>query len=368
VIKSGRVPSKTLALGAHLKNTIALSVDRQIIVSQHIGDMSTRAAFSAFERITSDLQNLYGVTPEQVACDAHPDYLTTRYAGTLDLPRRKIQHHYAHAFACMAENELEPPVLGVSWDGTGFGEDGTVWGGEFLALGRDSVERAGHLRTFPLPGGEQAVREPRHAAVGLLYEIFSDAAFAMDNVPPIRTFSEKDRGILRTMLQKRLNSPVTSSAGRLFDAVASLLDLRHRLNYEGQAAMELEFAAAETGTDEIYPLDIARENGVFVIDWEPMIRTILSPAGESRRAPLGGISARFHNTLAEIIVEMARKTGERRVVLSGGCFQNRYLTEATIARLRRAGFTPYWHQRIPPNDGGIALGQIAAMMYLNNGG
>jgi hydrogenase maturation protein HypF len=353
----------TLAVGGHLKNAVALAVGSQIFLSQHIGDMSTNAAFRAFESIIADFERLYGVSPERVVCDAHPDYRTTRFAATLSRSPRKIQHHQAHVFACMAENEIEPPLLGVSWDGTGFGEDGTVWGGEFFRVTPGAIERTAHLRTFPLPGGDQAVREPRRAAAGLLYEVFGDEAFRMDKAAPILAFSQEDRRGLGTVLRRRLNAPRTSSAGRLFDAVSSIVGIRQIANFEGQAAMELEFALAGVKTEECYPFAIELRPGPAVVDWEPMIRSILEDVGRARGA--GVISAMFHNTLAAIIVRIAEETGVERVVLTGGCFQNRYLTEAAVSRLEGAGFRPYWHQRIPPNDGGIALGQIVASDFFD---
>jgi hydrogenase maturation protein HypF len=365
-LKNDRARRTTLAVGAHLKNTVALAIDGHVFLSQHIGDMSTNAAFGAFERIIADLERLYDVKPDRIACDAHPDYRTTRFAGTLGPSPLRVQHHVAHVFSCMAENELDPPVLGVSWDGTGYGTDGTVWGGEFLRVTPASIERAGHLRTFLLPGGEQAVREPRRAALGLLYEMLGKAAFRMDHVPPILAFSETDRRVLLAMIERGVNTPRTSSAGRLFDAVSSLAGLRQVTNFEGQAAMELEFALSGVETSEHYPFDIARKNGTSVVDWEPMIRSILSDI--EKRVPTAVVSAKFHNTLAEMITRTALEIGEKRVVLTGGCFQNRYLTEESVARLERAGLRPYWHQRIPPNDGGIALGQVAATTYSDAGG
>jgi hydrogenase maturation protein HypF len=265
----------------------------------------------------------------------------------------------------MAENELAPPVSGVPWDGTGLGTDGTLWGGEFLGITQSSVERTGHLRTFQLPGGETAIREPRRAALGLLYEIFSDNVFEMDHFAPIRSFSKEDRRVLCAQLEKGLNAPVTSSAGRLFDAVASIIGIHQIAGYEGRAAMELEFAAARVTTDESYPFNVTNIDGRFVIDWEPMVRAIIAETTDSTN--IEEIAAKFHNTLAEIIVDATRRMNEERVVLTGGCFQNKYLTERAIARLENSGFRPHWHQRVPPNDGGIALGQVLAAAYLDSG-
>ncbi|MDP3063605.1 MAG: carbamoyltransferase HypF [Chloroflexota bacterium] len=362
-----------LAVGAHLKNTIAVSVGRQAFVSQHIGDLETAQAFDAFQRVIASFRQLYEVSPTAVACDAHPNYLSTQSAAKYGLPVVSVQHHYAHLLACMAENELEGPVLGVSWDGTGYGSDGTVWGGEFLAPTDTSFVRVGHLRTFRLPGGEVAVHEPRRTALGLLYEALGDALFARTDLAPVQAFSQGELGVLRAMLARGVNAPVTSSAGRLFDAVASILGLRQVTRFEGQAAMELEYALDGFETDDRYEFlllpptkvggmmpqtSVCGGGNILIVDWAPMLREILEDV--ERRVPVGLVSARFHNTLAEAIVAVAKRVGVERVVLTGGCFQNRYLTERTVRRLAQEGFRPYWHQRIPPNDGGIALGQLVA--------
>ncbi len=345
-----------LSVGAHLKNTIALSVGTNVFISQHIGDLETSEAFRAFQRVIADFERLYEAQPSVIAHDLHPDYLSTKYAQQRDLRKVGVQHHWAHVLSCMAENELDGPVLGISWDGTGYGLDGTIWGGEFLLATRENFRRVAHLRTFRLPGGEQAIREPRRSALGALYELYGDALFTMKELAPMRAFSERELEILRTMLQKNLNSPQTSSAGRLFDAVASIVGLRQISRFEGQAAMELEFALHGIETDERYEFSLSEET----LDWGPTLRALLSDVRES--VSVGKIAAKFHNTLVEMTVAVARRVGEERVVLTGGCFQNKYLTERAIARLREEGFRVYWHQRIPPNDGGIALGQIVAAL------
>jgi hydrogenase maturation protein HypF len=338
-----------LAVGAHLKNSVAVSVNQNIFVSQHIGDLETAQAFTAFECVTKDLQRLYELAPVATACDTHPDYLSTQFARRNGLPVVSVQHHYAHVLACMAENELSGPVLGVAWDGTGYGLDDTVWGGEFLLATRESFERVGHLRTFSLPGGERAIREPRRAALGLLYEVLGEPALSADDV-------------LHTMLAKGLNSPRTSSAGRLFDAVAALAGVRQVVAFEGQAAMELEFALDGANTKEAYPFHLVDEGeSVFVVDWKPLVLSVLDDLRRGLSA--GVISARFHNALAEAIVAVAQQVGQKRIVLTGGCFQNKCLTERAVRRLRQEGFRPYWHQRVPPNDGGIAVGQIVAAAH-----
>jgi len=345
-----------LAVGAHLKNTVALSVGRDVFISQHIGDLETAMALSAFNRIVADLPRLYGAQPELVACDLHPDYISTQYAAAAHTAVERIQHHWAHVLACMAENELEPPVLGVAWDGTGYGTDGSIWGGEFLVPDQDSFQRVAHFRQFRLPGGEMAVREPRRTALAILYEIWGEKSFEDSRLAPVAEFSRTELRLFRHMLAKGFNAPATSSVGRLFDAVAALVGIRQQVTFEGQAAMELE-SMVEADVSEVYPFELS--NGVTqIIDWAPMIGEILV---DLRREILPGvISAKFHNTLAEIIVAVARQIVTRKIVLTGGCFQNGYLLEQAVQRLSQAGFKPYWHQRVPPNDGGIALGQIAA--------
>jgi hydrogenase maturation protein HypF len=271
----------------------------------------------------------------------------------------------------MAENGLRGTVLGISWDGTGYGTDGTIWGGEFLLADGASFERFAALKRFRLPGGEKAIREPRRQALGLLFEALGPEVFARGDILPLRSFTREELSALRTMLERGVNAPYTTSAGRLFDAVASITGLQQVSSYEGQAAMALEFALGEDREGE-YRFDItessttgSREKAAgsdehrprWTVDWSPMVTALLEDMEGGRGTP--AIAARFHNGLAEAAVEVARRSGENRIVLSGGCFQNRYLTERIVRRLREEGFRPYWHQRVPPNDGGIALGQIA---------
>ena len=412
-------PQPILAVGAHLKNAVALSVGNQVFISQHIGDLETEQAHFAFRRVIADFEKLYEAKPQIIAADLHPDYLSTKFALERRPPARhesenagdqhavpeagvpivmQVQHHIAHVLSCMAENEIAPPALGVSWDGTGYGLDGTVWGGECFIVTEDKVERFAHLRPFHLPGGDKAVKEPRRTALGLLHEIFGDQVFEQKKLAPVATFSSAELATLKTMLAKKLNSPVTTSMGRLFDTVASLINLRQQIRFEGQAAMELEFALDGVKTDECYELSLVkgaeqsragvpparrarqreqtketpfvslRETGAgetpallsLVLDWSPMIEAILVDVQHG--VNLGIISAKFHNALVESIVAVAKHAGQNRVVLSGGCFQNRYLTERAVRRLQAEGFRPYWHQRVPPNDGGIALGQVVAAL------
>lgn len=353
-----QAPVESVAVGAHLKNTVAVSKGTNVFVSQHIGDLETAQSYSAFQSALSSLRQLFEVRPARVVSDLHPDYLSTRFARGMGLPVITVQHHFAHVASCIAENRVTEPVLGVSWDGTGYGPDGTVWGGEFLLTHGSTFERIGTFRRFMLPGGDRAVKEPRRSALGVLYEILGPQLFEDSNRLPISAFTAREITILHQALDQKLNAPVTSSAGRLFDAVASIMGLRQVSSYEGQAAMELEFCTAGASSDECYEIRVSPDR---VFDWEGLIRGILHDSANS--VPRSLISAKFHNSLTEVIVSVARIAGQERVVLTGGCFQNRYLTERTVQRLTAEGFKPYWHQRIPPNDGGIALGQIYASAH-----
>jgi len=347
-----------LAVGAHLKNSVALAVGKNVFLSQHIGDLETEQANAAFRRVTGELPGLYDVEPEMIAADLHPDYQSTQFAQKSGKKNFGVQHHVAHVLSCIAENEVALPALGIAWDGTGYGLDGTIWGGEFFSVSDAKVERIAHLLPFRLPGGDKAVKEPRRAALGLLYELYGEAAFEMTHLPPLREMPPVEMITLRGMLQRRFNSPSTSSVGRLFDVVASLVNLRQQMRFEGQAAMELEFAIGGFATDARYDLPLVTRHSSLVLDWSLMVHSILTDV--NGRVSVAEISAKFHNALAEAVVEVAKASGLTRVVLSGGCFQNRYLAERTVSRLRAEHFQPYWHQRVPPNDGGIALGQIFA--------
>jgi hydrogenase maturation protein HypF len=357
--------SNILAVGAHLKNSVALAVGENVFLSQHIGDLETEPAHEAFRRVAADLPRLYAAPPQIIAADLHPDYLSTKFTNEFKAKQHVgVQHHIAHVLSCIAENEVPLPALGVAWDGTGYGPDGTIWGGEFFLVTETEVKRVAHLRPFRLPGGDRAVKEPRRVALGLLYELYGESAFEMEHLAPLRAIPPVEMMTLRGMLQRRFNSPLTTSMGRLFDAVASLTNLRQQIRFEGQAAMELEFATEGTQTDEVYPLPLVTRSSPFVLDWAMLALSVLADA--TGGANMAEISAKFHNALAESVVAVARKIGENRVVLSGGCFQNRYLTERTVNRLRAEKFSPYWHQRVPPNDGGIALGQVVAARRGNN--
>lgn len=350
-----------LAVGGHMKNTIAINCGPNIFISQHIGDLETPQAHHAFEEVSHSLQRMYDLQPREVACDLHPDYVSTRYALQQGTPVQRVQHHHAHIVGCMAEHDLlQETVLGVSWDGTGYGTDGTIWGGEFLLSTQSDFQRLAHLHPFPLPGGEKAVKEPRRTALGLLYSHFGDQIFERTDIPTLKTFSHQELSTLRQMLNKNIQCPQTSSAGRLFDAVSSLLGIRQKVSFEGQGAMMLEFAAENRMDTNGYPIDFLFCPHDYTqpirVETKPMIEAILVDIAENR--PLRDIAARFHRTLAQMIARVAEVLEEKTVVLSGGCFQNALLLSMSVEELHKIGVKVYWPQKIPCNDGGISLGQM----------
>jgi hydrogenase maturation protein HypF len=345
-----------LAVGAHQKSAIALSVGASAVLSQHIGDLNTRTTWNVFNRVVDDLSRMYSHQPVAIACDRHPDYRSTAYANSSGLPVIAVQHHYAHILSCMADNHIDGAALGIAWDGTGYGTDGTIWGGEFLEISEDGFSRYASLWPFLLPGGEAAVHEPRRTGLGLLYALLGDSLFEGSNIKLPAAFTDQERKTLAAVLKRGINAPVTSSMGRLFDGVAAVLGVRQKVRHEGQAAMELEYRAHNSDDDGIYDIPLAANSGILKADWRPMLSEIIKDQDEG--TAIEAIARRFHNSLSQLVVTVAESAGAERVVLSGGCFQNRLLTEGCIARLRAAGFQPYWHQNAPPNDGGIALGQL----------
>lgn len=357
-----------VGVGAQLKNTVAITAGDGVVVSQHIGDLDSTRTGEAFHAALDSLTRLYRVTPVAVAVDRHPDYLSTAYGRALGLPVTAVQHHYAHLAACMADNDLTGPVLGAVWDGTGYGDDGTVWGGEFLRATADGFERDVSLRPFRLPGGDRAAREPRRSALGVLAAMGPDAVARWRRLRP-DVFGEEEWRVLRHAESRGVNAPVTTSMGRLIDAAAGLAGVRDVMRFEGQAAMLLE-QAVDPSVHDAYPMELvppepdwlpgAWAPPPMVVNWAPLVEALLSDV--ERGVPVGTIAARVHLALAEVLVAVATVLGERRLLLTGGCFQNRVLTEAAVARLRAAGVQPYWHQRLPPNDGGISAGQIVAWL------
>jgi hydrogenase maturation protein HypF len=352
----------TLAVGGHLKNTVAVARDGQVWISQHIGDLETEEARRAFRVTVRDFLDLYRVDPAVVAHDLHPDYASTIWARETFAhvrPLVGVQHHHAHLAALLAEHGLEPDRrgLGVIWDGTGYGADGTVWGGEFLSGSMAGSVRLGHLRTFRLPGGEAAVREPRRSALGLLSEVgLTDHPGA---APVLEAFTPEERRVLDRTLERDLNAPTTSSAGRLFDALSALLGLCYRSRFEGEAAVRLEHAVDPGETGSHRPSLVRDDGDRWVLDWEPLVRGVLED--RVRGVPPGVSAARIHNGLVDGIGAVAAVAGLEYVALSGGCFMNARLTARTRDRLRRAGHRVLLHREVPPGDGGIALGQVATV-------
>jgi hydrogenase maturation protein HypF len=348
-----------LAVGGHLKNTVAIAIGHDVFLSQHIGDLDTAEARGAFERAIADLCRLYSFRPEAVVCDLHPDYASTHWAEDSGLPLIRVQHHQAHVAACAAENNVEGEYLGISWDGTGYGLDGAIWGGEFFHASTNEAanrfKRIAHLRAFELPGGDAAVREGWRSAASLLFEVFgvdelslvSTVLRDVGTMEPNAGNPRLDYQRIRTMLKRGVNVVPTTSVGRLFDAVASITGAAQQNHFEGQAAMLLENEIGAQRTEEAYSLPAG--------DWAPLIQALIADKNAGISTSL--IAARFHNALVNWIVDVATKVKLKQVVFSGGVFQNRYLTERAAAALESRGFAVYTHQRVPPNDGGIALGQ-----------
>jgi hydrogenase maturation protein HypF len=348
-----------LACGAHLKNTFCLGKERHAFMSHHIGDLENYETWDSFGTGIEHFKNLFAIEPSVIVHDLHPQYLSTKYAvGVNGLTRIGVQHHHAHIASCMVEHGLQGPVIGVAFDGLGYGGDGTIWGGEFLVARLSSYERRAHLRTVPLPGGDRAIREPWRMAVSYLRDALGTDPIAL-GLPGWDRIPEKKIEIVTSMMHRRLNTVQTSSCGRLFDAVASIVGLRHEVNYEGQAAIELEMAALE-GISESYPFEIGATSP-WVIDMRPAIERLVQEI--QMKVSVSLMAATFHNTLVAVIAEVCRRLREtdglNLVCLSGGTFQNGYLLERAIPALRARGFEVYLNRKVPTNDGGIALGQAA---------
>ncbi|GFE57198.1 carbamoyltransferase HypF [Geobacter sp. AOG1] len=358
-----------LAVGAELKAAVCLTRGNQAFLSQHIGDLQNAATLVSMDESVAHLQRLLDVQPEMVAHDLHPDYLSTAYAGGIaDLPALAVQHHHAHLAACMAENGLEGETVGVIFDGTGYGLDGAIWGGEFLLGDYRGFRRVGQFRYVPLPGGDAAVREPYRMAISWLHRAYGATLFALP-LPFLADVGETERGILLRMLERGINSPPTSSCGRLFDAAAAILGVRSRISYEGQAAIELEALAEAGAAGEPFPFALSYEDDRQVLDFAPLFKAMTDEllAGGCR----AGLARRFHATVAlaaaSVCDEVRKNSGVNRVALSGGVFQNRLLIEEMVMLLRVRGFEVHTHRLVPPNDGGIALGQAVIAGWSNVG-
>lgn len=364
-----------LAVGGHLKNTVALLREDRVVLSQHLGDLTTLEADRVFRQAISDLQQLLKVAPKAIACDLHPDYRSTTFArelaAILSVPLVPVQHHHAHVASCMAEHKLDGEVLGVAWDGAGYGEGGQVWGGEFLITNYKQFTRLASLKPFRLLGGEAAMKEPSRSAIALLWELMGQEILG-DRLPYWQV-SQDQREKFVSLLRSGIASPWTTSMGRLFDAVASLTGLSQETTFEGQAAMAVQFPAEQGietcgGREEGYPMDLvpsANPDTKWMLDWQPMINAVLDDVCRGIHPEL--VAARFHVGLAEGVVRVAQAAGLPRVVLTGGCFQNRLLLSLARYRLEAAGFTVYCHSLVPPNDGGLSLGQaVIAVHSLND--
>lgn len=356
VIFSEKIPP-ALAVGGQLKNTVAISNGKNIFISQHIGDLDSKEAFNAFKKIIYDFKNLYDVTPEHIIADLHPDYMSTKFAQNSSLNLIQVQHHFAHVLSCIAENRIQGEVLGISWDGTGYGVDGNIWGGEFFKVNKDKFERFAHFKYFPLPGGDEAIKEVWRIGASLLYLATNDKEKVKLH------YKDFDVTIIMDLIDKKINSPLCSSVGRLFDGIASLIGLKQYSSFEGQAAMQLEFTTDEM-TNESYQFEIIKtEQNNYIVQWENVVLDIIKDLKGNVSKKI--ISDKFHNALAEVIVEISRLAGLVKVALSGGCFQNKYLTETTIDKLQDAGFKVFWQSEIPTNDAGICLGQMKYFSYLS---
>ena len=351
--------SSVLALGAELKNTVCLTREDRAYLSPHIGDLKNPEAYDSLRGTVRHLQDLFAASPRIVAHDLHPDYHSTLFAQELDGPKIPVQHHHAHLASCLAENGTSKKAIGVVFDGLGYGADGHLWGGEFLIGDLAGFFRAGHLDYIPMPGGDVAAREPLRMALSWLFRLFGA------ELPPLEALSglsEGDLRLLRRMAERRINSPLTSSCGRLFDAVAALCGLRRITSYEGQAAMELEMAIDDEGAEDgSYPFDLRKDGDVVIVDPAATVTAVVQDV--VRGEGTGTVSARFHNGVATMIVEVCSLLreggGPNLTALSGGVFQNRYLAERAVALLRSAGFEVLTHSLVPPNDGGVSLGQAA---------
>jgi hydrogenase maturation protein HypF len=379
---------QVLGCGAEEKNTFCLTKDNYAFLSQHIGDMENMETLEHFDSTISLYKRLFHIEPEIVAHDLHPDYLATKYAQELGEPGIKlipVQHHHAHIASCMADNGLEDPVIGVAFDGTGMGADGNIWGGEFMAADYRDYKRVGHLEYLPLPGGDAAIKRPCRTAIGYILTLLGENALntviaseaKQSRLASIGQVSEVEIEVTKRQIERKINSPLTSSMGRLFDAISALLGIRGEIDYEAQAAVELEMAAhsfviargldeAIAGNNERYPYRIVAAEGIRIVH----LKDLLSAVIEDLRQGIskGRISVRFHNTVAQMVNEMchliADESGVRQVALSGGVFQNRLLLRKTVSLLESSGFRVFTHRQVPCNDGGISLGQAVIANFM----
>jgi hydrogenase maturation protein HypF len=364
---------QVLGCGAEDKNTFCLTKDNYAFLSQHIGDMENMETMEHFDDTISLYKRLFNIEPEIAAHDLHPDYLATKYARELSESGIKlipVQHHHAHIASCMADNGLESPVIGVAFDGTGMGADGNIWGGEFLVADYRNFRRAGHLEYLPLPGGTAAIKRPYRTAIGYILTLLGQNALN-HGLPIMKAAEDIEIDVIMRQIEKKINSPLCSSVGRLFDAISALVGIRNEIDYEGQAAVELEMAAhsftmARNVNGELisdnnanYPYRIVEDDGVRIVRLKDLFSAVIDDLYQG--VSKGMISVKFHNTVAQMVNDtchlIAEETGIIQVALSGGVFQNRLLLRKTVSLLESNGFQVFTHRQVPCNDGGISLGQ-----------
>ena len=359
------VKKPILACGSDLKGSFALAKGREAYIVDGFGDLSDLGNFAKYEKAVKKYQKILGITPQIVACDLHPNYFSSRFAEDYALATKryrlfKIQHHEAHIASAIIDSNIEGRVIGVAFDGTGYGFDNNIWGGEFFLGGLKGFKRVAHLEYIAMPGGEIAIKEPWRMAASYIYNAFGNYAPALT-----KRWPAKDLAILKTMIDKRINSPLTSSAGRLFDAVGSLILSKNRVSREAELPIELESMAYKVVANESYRFDICSESDVCIVKISMIIRDIIKDIAQKVEKVV--MAAKFHNTMAEIILKtslkLSKKFKVKQIVLSGGVFQNRYLTSRTIGILQRADLEVYTHSSIATNDLGIPICQIAIVGF-----
>ncbi len=353
-----RLNRPVLAVGAMLKHTFALGVGDRAYVSQHIGDLENAATWRSFVDGVARYEKLTGIEPDLVAHDLHPDYLSTQYAEQLGIRTVPVQHHHAHIASCVADAGYDGPVIGLAFDGTGYGDDGTLWGGEWLLVDGENCERVGRLRTLRLPGGENGIREPWRIGASMLETVFDDS-WRDYRLPIERFFANDEWSKLRRYMNDTTLTPATSAVGRLFDGISAIAGVRGAISYEGQAAIEFE-QIHDIAADGAYPFVVRRSNGRHELDWEPMVHAFVDDL--VNKQTIGAVSTRFHRGLATVVADITeqigRDTGITACALSGGVFQNALLLELLVPLLRMRGCRVLIHREVPPNDGGVSLGQL----------
>jgi hydrogenase maturation protein HypF len=362
---------KIIGFGAHKHNTFSISRDNEIFVSHYIGETDNLETIKAFERGIKHFINFFDIPPDIAVVDLHPEYEATKFGKKWAEENKKIlidvQHHHAHIASCLADNYLDERVIGVAWDGTGYGADGKIWGGEFLIADLESYERKAHLEYVPLPGGDMAVKEPWRMGAAYLYKTFGEDFLNLD-IDFVKKLDREKWELIENMINKKINSPETSSMGRLFDAVSSIIGLRDAVTYQGQAAIELEMIASEKEKN-FYEFDIKETSDFYVINPSGVIKSIVEDI--KKRVPGSDISMRFHTGLADLIINVSKilrkETGIDKVCLSGGVFQNMILRCTATEKLEGNKFKVCNHRKLPPNDGGISAGQVAIGMRFCRG-